>query len=429
MIARVAVVTLCLSFCLSGTVAQDMPRGIRTAVKGSSSDMVVSWTTTLPQASIVHFGYSATNLSHTAIGSMRNYTTLNYQHDTPLVGLPPATQVYYSAGSASGGFSRVFSFKSPPKPDSPVSFAVYGDMGVKNSEGTVTQLLESLDTYDFTFYVGDASYADDRLTDLKGYEAIWDRWQEMLEPIAATKPLMTAPGNHDITCHSFGDWFCPKQLDNATAINYRFRMPAAESGANAMNMWYSFDYGLAHFIMLDTETDIGPKSPEGIDSIWHAGGFGDQIAWLKQDLAKATANRESRPWIIVGGHRPMYTTSKANGVIWVNATGRLRAQVETLLHDANVNAYMCGHVHAAERTTPIFQNQTTNGALTHFVVGGAGNVEGVSSWAPETPWLEWRTRDYGFGLVSIHNRSHASWSYTRGSDGAVLDRVELFNAH
>ncbi len=35
---------------------------------------------------------------------------------------------------------------------------------------------------------------------------------------------------------------------------------------------YSFNYMNAHFIMMDTETDIGPKSPEGPGTLWNAGG-------------------------------------------------------------------------------------------------------------------------------------------------------------
>jgi hypothetical protein len=37
--------------------------------------------------------------------------------------------------------------------------------------------------------------------------------------------------------------------------------------------------------------------------------FGDQLSWLEADLAKANQNRHKRPWIIVGGHRPIYSSS------------------------------------------------------------------------------------------------------------------------
>jgi hypothetical protein len=50
---------------------------------------------------------------------------------------------------------------------------------------------------------------------------------------------------------------------NFTAYRHRFRMPSEESGAgNVQSMWSSFDYGLAHFVMIDTETDFA-AAPEG----------------------------------------------------------------------------------------------------------------------------------------------------------------------
>lgn len=47
---------------------------------------------------------------------------------------------------------------------------------------------------------------------------------------------------------------------NFTAFQHRFRMPGSESGG-VTNFWYSFDYGLAHFVSMDGETDYA-NSPE-----------------------------------------------------------------------------------------------------------------------------------------------------------------------
>ena len=33
-----------------------------------------------------------------------------------------------------------------------------------------------------------------------------------------------------------------------------------------------------------------------------------QYAWLEQDLQKV--NREKTPWVVIGGHRAMYTSQK-----------------------------------------------------------------------------------------------------------------------
>lgn len=69
-------------------------------------------------------------------------------------------------------------------------------------------------------------------------------------------------------------------------------------------MWYSFNYGLVHFISINTETDFdGAPNNNYTGSV---GGFGDQTKWLGNDLIQADRERSIRPWIIVLGHRPLY---------------------------------------------------------------------------------------------------------------------------
>ena len=65
-----------------------------------------------------------------------------------------------------------------------------------------------------------------------------------------------------MTCnpHIFFKHIINKTHRNFTAYQHRFRMPGTETGGVG-NMWYSFDYGLAHFIALDGETDYA-NSPE-----------------------------------------------------------------------------------------------------------------------------------------------------------------------
>ena len=78
-------------------------------------------------------------------------------------------------------------------------------------------------------------------------------------------------------------------------------MPSAESGG-VSNMWYSFNYGMVHFVSLSSETDY-KNSPEGPRTLWGAGPFGDQLSWLKDDLTRANADRKNHPWIVVVAHR------------------------------------------------------------------------------------------------------------------------------
>ena len=62
---------------------------------------------------------------------------------------------------------------------------------------------------------------------------------------------------------------------------------------------YSYDYGSVHFIMMSTEHDMGNGSK--------------QYSWLEKDLQNV--DRTKTPWVILAGHRPMYTSELALGSV------------------------------------------------------------------------------------------------------------------
>jgi hypothetical protein len=137
-------------------------------------------------------------------------------------------------------------------------------------------------------------------------------------------------------------------------------MPGNESGG-VSNFWYSFDYGLAHFVAIQTETDFAssPSYPfvadlsgnettpkENETYVTDAGPFGfingsykdtknyEQYQWLAEDLA--SVNRTETPWVVVMGHRPMYSTQNAT------YQTHLRAAFEDLFLENGVDAYFAG---------------------------------------------------------------------------------------
>ena len=119
-------------------------------------------------------------------------------------------------------------------------------------------------------YAGDLAYAGlsssmPRLNISKEdeFEHIWDLWGIQNQPVAATRPFMVGMGNHE----RFYDY---------AAVQNRYKMPAETSGENG-DFWYSYNYGNVHWISISSEEDVDPDSP--------------QIAFLKQDLENAVANR------------------------------------------------------------------------------------------------------------------------------------------
>lgn len=160
-------------------------------------------------------------------------------------------------------------------------------------------------------HIGDIAYADlyELLVDFMPYENTWNTFQDNLQPISAIVPYQVDPGNHEATCFQNSDAICPNFLRNFTAYQNRFYRSGDLSGGY-QNMWYSFDYGPVHVIMLNTETDF-VDAPAGPGTTLNAGHFVNtsaQVAWLQADLQKATdpTQRAKVPWIIATGYRPFY---------------------------------------------------------------------------------------------------------------------------
>lgn len=407
--------------------------------------MAVSWMTNGTTAtSTCNYGTSSSSLSSTATGIQTSYW-VTWHHHVVLPGLTPSTQFYYSCGDAAAGFSPVLSFWTAPAAGSefPATIAVFGDMGTYNSNGTFADLARIADDINFIFHIGDVSYADDDFLHdplVDAYEATWDKFLTDMQPFMDHLPYMVLPGNHEAECHSptcFLDSQKREAFANFSALNHRFRMPSPESNGT-MNMWYSFDYGSIHFVSIDTETDY-PNSPND-DYSSKNGGFGNQMAWLAQDLASAAARRRAGKvsWIIVGGHRPVYSRAEcdANGVPTGSAAA-LQTAVEDLFLQAGVDLYFAGHVHASEVSWPTYNNTVvesyTNPPYTTYIVtGAAGCDEGHTSYAssPVTAWNRFSNdQDYGLSTLHFQDANTLTVNFRRGTDGTVLDSFTLTRQH
>mmetsp|Transcript_9651 Transcript_9651/g.17624 ORF Transcript_9651/g.17624 Transcript_9651/m.17624 type:complete len:202 (-) Transcript_9651:49-654(-) len=195
-----------------------------------------------------------------------------------------------------------------------------------------------------------------------------------------------------------------------------------------LSMWYSFNYGIAHFIVTNTETDVpgsvesdrGPILPSG-----HFGKEGEYLAWLENDLKKANEDRHLRPWIFVAGHRPIYS-----GI----AHDYLIAAVEELFHKYKVDLYFSGHEHSYTRTYPVYKQQVVKSyespnATAFVVVGGAGcdesTAEGPDDYDTSAEWIKLHDHHYGTGVLEVINRTAVRWKYIKSDDLSLKDEFVL----
>lgn len=383
-----AAILLVLQLAGETTAAASTPALVRIALAGAtasgrSDGMAISWTTQVASEPAVSYGLRSGHLNQTSTTATSRRYLDTYHHHVLLGGLEPDTTYFYRCvDTASGISSAEYRFRSAPDSTAAgeVTFATFGDLGAGNESMATKHALATMrDGLDFVWHVGDIAYQDDYLTSLTKYEEVLDLYMQQMQNTTARVPYMVLPGNHEVDCHSVPCLFNLKYRDalsNFTAYNARFRMPSDESGG-VLNMWYSFNYGPAHFISMDSETDY-PGAYEGEYDEYHvlpSGGFSPRenalLEWLEADLARAHQSRSVRPWIIVGAHRPMYLYEQS---------AAFREAVEDLFFHYGVDVFISGHIHSYFRTYPMYNGTFVKtyddpGMPVNLVVG-TGGVKG-----------------------------------------------------
>jgi len=320
----------------------------------------------------------------------------------------------------------------------PHNITLLGDMGTINAGDTYNSILKLINSSHLFLHIGDLSYADDFYLRPEAigdntYEDSWNSWQEWLEPVTSVIPYMVLPGNHESSCQELSNSAaCPANQRNFTAYRNRFRMPSQESGAgNVQSMWSSFNFGLVHYVLLDTETDFS-NAPEGTGTKLAGGPFGGAgtgnpslLSWLESDLK--SVNREVTPWLVVLGHRPIYAS--------VNAATNvaLAAAFEDLFIQYKVDFYISGHLHYYERLYPIAHgipekfsgNVYTNPSYPVYLINGAaGNDEGHTSGGQNTTISAVLDEThYGYSRIQIYNATHFEWQFYSSSNQQLIDNL------
>lgn len=218
----------------------------------------------------------------------------------------------------------------------PFAFFVTGDIGSKRGEQapTAASVLRATPKPQFALLTGDIVYKRGRSRDYDPH--LMHPWQDLLSQVCAWPAL----GNHD--------W----KSDPETNFRREWYLPHNEH-------YYSFDWGNAHFIALDTR-DGEIYEPEA------------QARWLEQDLE---AHRGAE-WTFAYYHHPGVTcTYKGNESSVIHRFMPLfdRYQVDVVFN---------GHAHTYERLYPLRGGKPVNmdqdphyldPAGTLYIVTGAGS--------------------------------------------------------
>eukprot|EP00475_Leptophrys_vorax_P014433 TRINITY_DN20779_c0_g2_i1.p1 TRINITY_DN20779_c0_g2~~TRINITY_DN20779_c0_g2_i1.p1 ORF type:complete len:627 (+),score=140.30 TRINITY_DN20779_c0_g2_i1:486-2366(+) len=365
-------------------------------------------------------------------------------HHADLTSLKQDTRYYYSCGSDDTGFGEIYSFVSPPaqSSDARTSFVMMADQGTSLCLDPVGgwcalgswALLQSLSKkiqndprqVGIVFNSGDLSYAVGR-----AYR--WDMWMNEILPVAANAPYMVSLGNHEFNFYQqdfrpdWGSYWNDSDGECGLPTRMRFLMPwntsqdliADAEEVLTSNWWYSFNYGSIHFTVISMENNFTKDSP--------------QYNWIVDDLSKV--NRSEFPWVVVTGHRPLYT-SAPNATDDALEAEHLKYELEDVFMNYKVDLVLTGHYHQYERTCPVY-NGTCYGsgeAPVHVIVGTAGiekENDWGASWFTPPEWSLKRLAIFGYAQVEAHNSSALYFSLidTESKDGdEVVDQFWILKS-
>ncbi len=315
------------------------------------------------------------------------YTGFNH-FEAGLDNLEPGVTYAYRAGGE-GGWSEAGAFTTAAPTDD-FSFMFMGDIHVgynTNSAGVWRQLLDqALSNYPdlkFTLQVGDLV---DETTDVTQWEEFFNTEAGVFDHI----PLLPAIGNHE--------------FEDAIIYLKSFALP--QNGPEGLKEHhYSFDYGNAHFVVLDSNMmgSEGALSEAGLN-------------WLESDLRNS-----DKTWKFVMFHHPPYGVDSRD----VTQGNMIKSSWAPIMEQNGVDMAFVGHQHFYMRTYPIsggeIQEQTEG--IT-YVLGNAGNKTYLNPEEHDyiTKIFE-GTNSTSYTIIDIDGDVLSMT--TRGADGAVIDEFKI----
>ncbi|MBC2188058.1 metallophosphoesterase [Listeria booriae] len=179
--------------------------------------------------------------------------------------------------------------------------------------------------------------------------------------------IAAATGNHDAFNNSFRQHFYYDHPANANNLN--------------KGVYYSFDYGPAHFMMLNTND----QDSRALDPT--------QLAWLKADAKKA--REDGAKWLVVAFHKGIYTVASH---MTDSEIVTLRNQLAPVFDEIGVDIVLQGHDHSYFRSeqmdgmTPIATDtigkETEDGITRDVDPGGQSyhviNTSGYKFYQPQS---------------------------------------------
>ncbi|WKV07550.1 fibronectin type III domain-containing protein [Thermoanaerobacterium sp. CMT5567-10] len=271
-------------------------------------------------------------------------------HSATLTDLEPGTKYYYRVGYGNN-FSSIYSFTTEAKDTNSFKFLIFGDSqsGIATDpqygpwKTTIQNAFNANKDAKFFINVGD-------LVEIGQMYAHWNNWFDAAKSVIDTIPEMPVEGNHET--------YQSANYNSAKPKDFVSLFPVPQNGPDGLKgQVYSFDYGNAHIVMLDSQED----EEEGVS--------GDilesQKAWLDKDLSST-----NKTWKIVFFHKTPYYNKATR------SNEQIKAVFQPIIDKYHVDVVFNGHDHGYSRTYPIKNGQYVKSpadGTVYIVTGRSGN--------------------------------------------------------
>lgn len=257
----------------------------------------------------------------------------SWMHKAVVTGLTPGMSYLYRVGD--GQTWKEGMFRTDDGNDK-IGFINIADVQASNLDSfqkganTLTAAFRKLPAADFVSNCGD--FTNDSTNEE------WDLYDQAFGDMNRGCTLVPAPGNHDGLGVDY--WF-----------TNMFNLDTTESVETKTGVNYSFDYGNAHFAVINTNDLLSVSN--------------SQLKWLENDM-----NSTDKDWKIVFFHKSPYTLGKDGK--WPDAL-YLQKSLTKVLDACNVDFAFSGHDHQYLRTKPLTGNKLNENGTTYVLSGTAGS--------------------------------------------------------
>lgn len=256
---------------------------------------------------------------------------VNRRYAVTLTGLAPDKTYTYRVGSKQKNlWSEWTTFNTAPDAPEPFSFVYMGDVQVGFTYWRNMVAAAEAKAPDAAFYI----VAGD-LVNKGSYRNEWDAFFGAVQSVADNRPVIPTLGNHD-----YAKQDVPKMyLD-------MFTLPEDGSKGVPPEHAYSFRYGNALFVVLDSNEDIEEQAP-----------------WLEEQLRTTDAK-----WKLAIYHHPAYSSSPNRD------NSEVRDAWGDIFDKYHLDMALQGHDHAYLRTYPMKDEKRADSPAngTYYIVTVAG---------------------------------------------------------